>query len=274
MAKKKIELLDTDGRRHNVYVGEGGMRNSKALTANKAAVCAGLGWLLTILLTGCGGGEGGGVGASGNPFAGTYSANYTRSPVSGTLTIAVGADGSVTVVITDSQAGVFRGNGTVSNTGELTATATNQATQGSATVTGLFVKQGGIITASGSIAGSISVSRWAASKIAEVGMNAFAGNWSGTYAGSESGTWSAAIGTDGNVSATAQSPSVGTVTLRGTVSSAGWGTLSGSGTGQGGPFTITWEGTFYLQGNEAVASGTWRSSSGFSGDWRGQRASR
>jgi hypothetical protein len=141
-------------------------------------------------------------------------------------------------------------------------------------VSGQFVNQGGTITASGSITGSISVSEWTASKIAEVGVNAFAGNWSGTYSGDESGSWTAEIQNDGRVRATAISPSVGTVTLTGTVSPAGLGTLSGSGTGVGGPFTITWEGTFYMQGNNAVGSGTWTSSSGFRGVWSGQRTGR
>jgi hypothetical protein len=231
--------------------------------------------LVSLIVVGCGGGGGGegGSGGPANPFAGTYSANYTRSPVTGSLTIAVGTDGSASTVITDSQAGVFVGNGTVSNTGQLTATATNQETQAPVTVSGQFVNQDGTITASGSITGSISVSQWTASKIAEVGVNAFAGNWSGTYSGMESGTWTAVIKNDGKVSATAQSPSVGKVTLTGTVSLSGLGTLSGSGTGVGGPFTITWKGTFYMQGNNAVGSGTWTSSSGLSGDWSGQRVS-
>jgi hypothetical protein len=228
--------------------------------------------LVSLIVVGCGGGGGGGEGGGpANPFAGTYSANYTRSPITGSLTIAVSTNGGASIVITDSQAGVFVGNGTVGNTGQLTATATNKKTQDSVTVSGQFVNQGGTITASGSITGSISVSQWTASKIAEVGVNAFAGNWSGTYSGAESGTWTAVIRNDGKVSATAISPSVGTVTLTGTVSPAGLGTLFGSGTGVGGPFTITWEGTFYMQGNNAVGSGTWTSSSGFSGVWSGQR---
>jgi len=204
-----------------------------------------------------------------NPFAGTYSAYYTTGS-SGSITIAVAADGAASIVITDSSVGVLTGTGTVSDTGGLTATAQQQGDSLSVGLSGQFANQGGTIACSGSMTGSISVA-WTAQKIADVGVNAFAGNWSGTYWGTEGGTWQAVIQTDGSVSATAQSPSVGTFALTGTVAPAGSAALQGSGSGVGGPFTITWEGTFYMQAGNAVGSGTWLSTSGYNGNWAGQR---
>lgn len=228
--------------------------------------------LIMISLTSCGGsGGGGGTGApSVNPFAGTYSANYTRSPITGSLTIAVSMDGNANVVITDSAAGVFVGNGTVSENGQMTATATQQGTLLSVDVLGQFLKQNDIVTASGSITGIISVPSWTASKISEAGVNAFTGKWSGTYTGSEFGTWAAVLSSDGSITATAQSPSCGEVNLSGEVSTAGLGSLQGRGTGVCKDYTITWEGTFYMENNIAVGAGTWVSSSGFNGQWYGK----
>jgi hypothetical protein len=41
----------------------------------------------------------------------------------------------------------------------------------------------------------------------------------------------------------------------------------------GGPFTITWQGTFYAQDADTVGVGTWVSSSRFGGNWSGRRQS-
>jgi hypothetical protein len=112
---------------------------------------------------------------------------------------------------------------------------------------------------------------WTVDKATGSGLNAFAGNWSGTYWGSEAGTWQGVGRTDGTLIATAQSPSVGTVNLTGTVAPAGSVMLYGSGSGIGGPFTITWEGVFYSQGADFVGTGTWSSTSGYYGDWSGHR---
>jgi PKD repeat protein len=199
-------------------------------------------------------------------FAGTYSASYAA----GFMTIVVDVTGDATIVIVDSTAGVLTGTGTVSDFGTLAATAQGYGTAISVAVSGQFASQGGTFTVSGSLAGLIGAD-WTGQKIADPGVNAFAGDWSGSYSGSEFGTWQAVIQTDGSVIATAQSPSVGTVTLTGTVAPSGSATLQGSGSGVGGAFTITWKGTFYVQGIDTVGVGTWISSSGFSGNWSGQR---
>jgi hypothetical protein len=201
-----------------------------------------------------------------NPYAGTYSGSYP----SGAMTIAVDAVGGVTLAIIDDSAGLLAGTGTVSHAGALAATAQTDGDSTSVGVSGQFVRQGETIAASGSITGAISAD-WTGEKISDLGLNAFAGNWSGEYWGAEWGTWDAVINADGSVTATAQSPSVGVVTLGGTVTAVGAATLEGSGSGTGGPYTITWEGIFYIQGADAVGEGDWESTSGYWGWWSGER---
>jgi hypothetical protein len=211
-------------------------------------------------LASCGGGGGGG-----NPFAGTYSANYSRQ-ASGAFTIFVAANGSVEVCITDSSGGVFTGTGTVSPEGALSATATNAETGQSLTVTGQFVGQGDTATASGSISGSFSVS-WTAQQIAPPGGNAFAGSYSGTYWGDISGTWTGTVQSNGSVTAQATEPGEDPVPLTGTVSPAGAGTMEASGSGPDGEWLITWSGTFRMEPGGPACSGDWESTSGESGGW-------
>jgi hypothetical protein len=199
-----------------------------------------------------------------SPFAGTYAASYG----SGVMTVVVNERGAVTVVIVDDWHGVLTGSGVLSNAGLLNAAAEGDGA--SVAVFGLFVDSGGTITASGSLTGSASGS-WTGEKIADQGVNAFAGNWSGTYTGTEWGTWEAYLSPTGGVTATAQSPSVGTVSLTGTIALTGLALFEGSGSGIGGPFTITWEGVFYIEAGGAVGAGTWTSTSGYYGEWTGER---
>ncbi len=186
--------------------------------------------------------------------------------------MSVSTRGNLQVVITDSVEGVFTATSTVGTTGVFSCNATNEGTQRTVTISGQFVSEGGVVTASGAISGAFTVATWTAQRIAAAGVHAFVGNYSGTYWGSEGGTWTLMINSNGYVTATALSPSVGTVALTGTVSPAGAGTLQGSGTGIGGPFTITWSGTFRLEGSAMVCSGVWSSTSGYAGSWSGNRA--
>ena len=204
-----------------------------------------------------------------NPFCGTYSAAYSAGS-SGSMTIAVEVNGAASIVIMDSTRGLLEGAGTVSNAGALTGTAQKEGTSISVGLSGQFVNQSGTIVGSGVVTGSISAD-WTAQRIADLGVNAFAGNWSGMYWGSEGGPWEAVLQPDGSVSATAQSPSVGPVVLVGRVAAVGSALLEGEGEGIGGPFTITWEGTFYMDGPDAVGEGTWHSTSGYVGYWSGER---
>ncbi len=106
----------------------------------------------------------------------------------------------------------------------------------------------------------------------QAGPNPFAGDYSGTYTGSENGTWTAVFDSGGRVTAWINSPSVGRFTGHGTISPSGEFTLVTSGTGAGGPYTITWKGTFRTEGGVTRGSGTWQSTSGYSGTWTGARS--
>jgi hypothetical protein len=206
-----------------------------------------------------------------NPFAGTYSANYTNSATS-SLTIAVGFFGDASVVLNDSNYGILSGNGSVSTNGELTATATQTNTAISVYVSGQFSNQGGAVTVTGSVSGDVQVPSWTGDQIAPLGINAFVGNWTGSYSGGGSGTWTATIAADGTFKGKAPGSSCGGVTLTGTVSPAGLGNLQGSGSGVSCPgHRVAWQGAFFLNGSQPVADGTWISNYGDSGQWIGYR---
>ena len=100
------------------------------------------------------------------------------------------------------------------------------------------------------------------------GNNPFLGNYAGSYAGGQSGTWAATINVDGMISATATGGFVG----NGSVNAAGTATIALDGTGASQGFTITFSGAFALQSNGTMTgSGTWTSSSGLTGTWAGAR---
>jgi len=93
------------------------------------------------------------------------------------------------------------------------------------------------------------------------------GDYTGIYSGSELGDVALRVAADGRVVAIVQSPSVGRSTASGRVQADG----RISATAQGGFFKITFEGGFQRQDGTAIGSGTWRSSSGFRGEWRVER---
>ena len=95
------------------------------------------------------------------------------------------------------------------------------------------------------------------------------GAYSGTYTGSEQGTFTFRIGTNGSITATANSPSVGTFPLTGTVTASGNVSIGGSGIGGG--YTITYTGTLVGEKPDITGSGTWTSTSGYTGTWSGAR---
>jgi len=226
-----------------------------------------------IVATACGGG-GAGVSAP-SPglaaFAGTYVGEYTRSPTGGSIVLAVTSDGALEVTVTDFQLGVFDGRGRVGGDGSFSV---NAAGAGSASIllSGRFrVSPDGSAAASGSITGAFVVNSWTAARIGGADSNPLAGDWSGTYSGGEAGTWVATIRPDGTVSARADSPSCGAVTLTGRVTQTGKATFGGAGSGLCSQYRITWTGSFYTRGGQWVGSGTWSSTSGLSGVWSGAK---
>lgn len=101
--------------------------------------------------------------------------------------------------------------------------------------------------------------------------NPFAGDYSGTYKGSESGIWTGTVASDGAMNVIAISPSVGIFRLSGTVSFDGDMTADTSGSGTLGNLTDWWEGSFHMDGSDVSGSGSWTSSSGYWGTWTGAR---
>ena len=97
------------------------------------------------------------------------------------------------------------------------------------------------------------------------------GSYEGTYTGSEDGSYIFQVLNDGTMSATIQSPSVGTFHGSGYVAQSGQMSATMHGSGVGGPFTITYTGTFVNVGGLITGSGNWVSTSGFTGTWSCQR---
>jgi hypothetical protein len=226
-----------------------------------------------IVATACGGGGAGVSAPSPGPvaYAGTYVGEYTRSPTTGSIVLAVTSDGALEVTVTDFQLGVFDGRGRVAGDGSFSV---NAAGAGSASIllSGRFrVSPDGSAAASGSITGAFVVNSWTAARIGGADSNPLAGDWSGTYSGGEAGTWVATIRPDGTVSARADSPSCGAVTLTGRVTQTGKATFEGAGSGLCSQYRITWTGSFYTRGGQWVGSGTWSSTSGLSGVWSGAK---
>lgn len=88
----------------------------------------------------------------------------------------------------------------------------------------------------------------------------FEGTWSGTYTGAETGTLSYVVDASGNITATAVSPSLGTLHGTGTVDATGKSTVAGF--QQGGLGEL--KGTFETDGK---ATGTWGTTGGATGTW-------
>ncbi|HEX7615907.1 MAG TPA: hypothetical protein VF554_11610 [Thermoanaerobaculia bacterium] len=101
--------------------------------------------------------------------------------------------------------------------------------------------------------------------------NPFAGSYSGSYAGYENGTWTASVSSEGTLTLSVISPSVGAFSGSGTMSPSGDSLVATSGRAGGVDFTITWTGKFQLAGTAATGSGTWVSTAGASGTWTGAR---
>ncbi len=95
------------------------------------------------------------------------------------------------------------------------------------------------------------------------------GCYQGTYSGDDSGTWQAAVASNGKVEVDIDSNQVGVF--------GGVGTFDTDGTfhataGTAG-FDTTWAGTFYEVGSAIKGNGTWTSTLGGQGTWKGQRVS-
>ena len=97
----------------------------------------------------------------------------------------------------------------------------------------------------------------------------FAGNWSSTFKGSDSGTCQVTIAQSGSISGICNSTLAGDFTISGRVNSSGsWENASGtssSGTASGTATTgAVFSGTYSRSG---TASGTWTNGANYSGNW-------
>jgi hypothetical protein len=234
---------------------------------------------LSFLILGCGGGN-----TSISQFAGTYSNTITSTRLTAdtTVTIFVANDGTVTVVVSDSDPtlGLFNGTGVITADGHLLSTVSNDASK-SITLSGEFASGTGIPTSfTGSLSGNgtleslLSNVNFTADQIAPAGKNIFAGNYTGTFGGDSSGTWSASVDNYGKMTA-----SIDSISLSGTVSSSGAGNMSSvTGGGNIDGDIVRYIGRFYLQGSTVKCSGTWtdtyKDESGTyidRGSWKGQK---
>lgn len=91
----------------------------------------------------------------------------------------------------------------------------------------------------------------------------YKGEWSGTYEGSDKGTWSVTIDANGNITGEAISDYSFTYTLSGTVNDGGdFNATTGSASNN-----TTFTGKLY----ETEGYGSWENSLGYSGLWQGER---
>jgi len=214
-----------------------------------------------LLALGCGG-TGTVAGGTVNTTFGVFQAAYNRS-TAGTVVVFVPEIGQATATVRDASAGVFSGNVTITNetiSGTLSNGTLTLMIGGTLSGTGT-----GSSIAGGTLTGDFSAN-FAAVFIGDGSQNVFAGNYSGTFAGGDSGTWTVTVGTDGSVSGSA-TDNVNNFNVSGTVSESGGGNLSlASGTASG----ATWSGGFYPNGSLNACSGTWTSGTE-TGTWTGSQ---
>lgn len=176
--------------------------------------------------------------------------------------ILVRGNNSGEATVHDNVAGSFSGPIQVSSEGALIGTLSN----GGQTITlqGTFTL-GPPASFSGTISGAVNATV-TADYVDNGDSNVFAGPYSGTFAGDDSGTWQFTVGSDGHISGTA-TDGVYNYNFTGSVSGTGDSTITGSGSGGGATFTYT--GTFYPDVSGFACTGTWESNNDLSGTWAG-----
>jgi hypothetical protein len=208
--------------------------------------------VLTLFVVVACGGSGSG-GSATNTFAGAYKRDFTRGAVPNTtMLVTIANNGSTTFVISDATGVLYSGTGTTTPTGHVTGTATGVApTVGTVTIVGDLsgTPPSMAVTTTGALTDSISLVQ-----VATGGVSALAGNMNGSYFGSETGTFTMAIASDGAVTGTVNVgattiPIHGSVTVSGAVNFTGTGTVG----------TTQWTGSFFfVPGSPLVQGiGTW-----------------
>jgi hypothetical protein len=219
-----------------------------------------------FVVTACGGSGGGGGGAS-NTFAGAYKADFTRGVPNTTMLVTIAKNGNTTFVISDSTGVLFSGTGTTTPTGHVTGTATGVApTVGSVTIVGDLTSGTPptmSLTLTGALADPVNLVQ-----IQPQGITPLVGNYNGSYAGNESGTFTMTVASDGSVTGTVTQGSV-TFPLQGSVAVSGLVNFAGSGSAG----SATWTGTFFFVPGSSVTQGigTWKNASE-TGTWAASHA--
>ncbi|MEJ2687197.1 MAG: hypothetical protein P8124_08295 [Gammaproteobacteria bacterium] len=98
-------------------------------------------------------------------------------------------------------------------------------------------------------------------------LGLLAGNWSGTYGGGDSGTWSVSIDTTGNITGSGKDQTYGGFRITGTVASSGTATFAAGGA-SGAQVAASYKGSF--DAKAGTGSGTWTSGC-CTGTWSGSK---
>jgi hypothetical protein len=105
--------------------------------------------------------------------------------------------------------------------------------------------------------------------------NSFAGTYSGDYKttgiATGNGGWTATVDSSGNIKVTVPSPGFVTLNGSGGVDSTGAENATTQGQGGNGAFTGNWTGKFVTTGGGTTCSGTWTTTTGYSGTWEGSK---
>lgn len=186
-----------------------------------------------IALSGCGGVADTTINFA--QYAGTYSAAYARA--NGTMTVAVAANGQVSITIVDSDDGTFVGTGSANHVGGFFVTCSGLGGK-SVSVNGTLRGSGLGRTAQGTITGTMTVV-YNANFLSEPNTTIYANHYEGSYnQGAKGDNWFGDVSSSGvfNGSLILSETST-TVPLTGTVYSNG--SFKFTGTGGGTSYTAT-----------------------------------
>lgn len=210
--------------------------------------------IVALTIIGCGGSGS----DNPNPFAGAYKATFFRggSPDTQALVV-IGRDNSTTIVLSDTNGVVYSGTGTTTHEGALTGTVTSGDGNSTANVTGTAQDNFIDVFFTGAVSNGVRVVRFITT------TNPFAVKFSGTYSGSESGSFDLDVNTDGQISGIIHRPG-GDFPITGSIDKSGEVTLSTTVDG----VHITWSGhLFFNQFGSLQGKGDWSISPDLVGTW-------
>lgn len=192
-------------------------------------VCAALVAMLWVL-AGCGGSGNDASSFNASAYEGNYSTAFDRA--TGTLTLTVGRDGKITVVLADSAEGNFVGSGPANHVGGFSIACQGKNNK-TVSIRGTLRGSGLGRTAAGTVAGAITLdytANFAAASDASLWTNHYQGIW---RLGTESGNWLGDVTANGDFTALLILTTGGdNVTLQGNVFTNGSVRATGTGNGK------------------------------------------